>query len=87
MKPNYKNWVPKTMIWGLMAATAIMLLCFFIFGIFGSFTGGGLRIALGIIFGAAFLVCGKSVSYTHLDVYKRQVWLWGLSESGLTETA
>ena len=49
MKPNYKNWVPKTMIWGLMAATAIMLLCFFIFGIFGSFTGGGLRIALGII--------------------------------------
>jgi arsenite methyltransferase len=63
MKPNYKNWVPKTMIWGLMAATAIMLLCFFIFGIFGSFTGGGLRIALGIIFGAAFLVCGKYLEW------------------------
>ena len=47
MKPDYKNWVPRGFV--CLAVCAV-------FGIAGVVTEGGLRIALGILFGAAFLL-------------------------------
>lgn len=63
MKPDYKNWVPKGMIWAMGLATAATLAGFLIFGAFGVWVDGGLRVALGIVFGVAFLVCGKYLEW------------------------
>ena len=40
-----------------------------VFGVFGVCVSGKLRVVLGVVFGIAFV----AVSYTHLDVYKRQL--------------
>lgn len=63
MKPNYKNWVPKGMIWTLAVAAALTLVCFLIFGVFGVLVKGGLRVVLGIVFGIAFLACVKYLEW------------------------
>lgn len=66
MKPDYKNWIPKGMLISLIAGTVLSLALLLVFGVFGVFVRGGLRTALGVIFGVAFLVCAK---YTEWCVY------------------
>ena len=59
VRPNYKNWVPKGMIFGLAAGTAVSLAALLVFGVFGTGVQGVLRAVLSAVFGIAFLVCGK----------------------------
>ena len=66
MKLDYKNWVPKGMLISLIAGTVLSLALLLIFGVFGLGVSGGLRTALGVIFGIAFVVCAK---YTEWCVY------------------
>ena len=35
MKPDYKNWIPKGMIFSLIAGTALSLALLLVFGVFG----------------------------------------------------
>ncbi len=51
MKPDYKNWIPKGMIFSLIAGTALSLALLLVFGVFGIGVSGRLRIALGVVFG------------------------------------
>ena len=63
MKPNYKNWIPKGMLYALIAGTAVSLAGFLLFGVFGMGAKGGLRIALSVVFAIVFFVCGKSTQW------------------------
>ena len=56
MKPDYKNWVPRGLLFLLGGMAIICLAVCAVFGIAGVATEGGLRIALGVLFGAAFLL-------------------------------
>lgn len=56
MKPDYKNWVPRGLLFAFGGMAVICLTVCVVFGIAGVATGGGLRIALGVVFGAAFLL-------------------------------
>lgn len=66
MKPNYKNWIPKGMLYSLIAGTVLSLALLLVFGVFGIGVSGKLRIVLGVVFGVAFVVCAK---YTQWCVY------------------
>ena len=57
MKPDYKNWIPRGMIFSLIAGTALSLALLLVFGVFGIGVSGRLRIALGVVFGIAFVIC------------------------------
>ena len=59
MKPDYKNWIPKGMLYSLIAGTLLSLVLLLILGVFGIGVSGKLRIALGVVFGIAFVVCAK----------------------------
>ena len=59
MKPDYKNWIPKEMLFLLIAETVLSLALLLAFGIFGIGVGGKLRIVLGVVFGIAFVVCAN----------------------------
>jgi arsenite methyltransferase len=59
MKPDYKNWIPKGMIYSLAVGTAISLALLIIFGIAGIGVSGTLRTVLTVVFTIATLVCGK----------------------------
>ena len=61
MKPDYKNWVPRGLLFLLGGMAIICLAVCAVFGIAGVATEGGLRIALGVLFGAAFLLFAKNV--------------------------
>lgn len=63
MKSNYKNWIPKGMLYALIAGTAVSLAGFLLFGAIGVGVKGGLRIALGAVFSIVFLICGKSTQW------------------------
>ena len=39
-RPDYKNWIPKSLLYGLYAGTAAALLCFLLFAL----SGFGLRV-------------------------------------------
>ena len=56
MKPDYKNWAPRGLLFLLGGMAAVCLAVCAVFGIAGVATEGGLRIALGVLFGAAFLL-------------------------------
>ena len=56
MKPDYKNWVPRGLLFLLGGMAIICLAVCAVFGMAGVATEGGLRIALGVLFGAAFLL-------------------------------
>ena len=56
MKANYKNWVPRGLLFLFSSMAIICLAVCAVFGIAGVATDGGLRIALGVLFGAAFLL-------------------------------
>ena len=66
MKPDYKNWIPKGMMFSLIAGTALSLALLLVFGAFGIGVSGKLRVVLGVVFGVAFVVCAK---YTQWCVY------------------
>lgn len=66
MKPDYKNWIPKGLLFSLIAGTALSLALLLIFGVFGLGVSGGLRTGLGVLFAIAFVVCAK---YTEWCVY------------------
>ena len=56
MKPDYKNWIPKGMVCGLLAAMVLTLAACILFALFGP-ARGWLRTVLGAAFGVAFFVC------------------------------
>ena len=62
MKPDYKNWIPKGMLFSLIAGTVLSLALLLVFGVFGIGVSGKLRIALGVVFGIAFVICAKYTS-------------------------
>ena len=66
MKPDYKNWIPKGMLYSLIAGTLLSLVLLLILGVFGIGVSGKLRIALGMVSGIAFVICAK---YTAWCVY------------------
>ena len=66
MKPDYKNWIPKGMLFSLIAGTVLSLVLLLVFGVFGIGVSGKLRVVLGVVFGIAFVVCAK---YTQWCVY------------------
>ena len=51
------------MLYALIAGTAVSLAELLLFGVFGVGVKGGFRIALGVIFAIALLVCGKSTQW------------------------
>lgn len=55
MKPDYKNWVPKSMVIGVAAGAVLAGILFVLFGVFGIGVNGTLRLVLAILFGIAFL--------------------------------
>ena len=60
MKPDYKNWIPKGMLFSLIAGTMLSLALLLVFGVFGIGVSGKLRVVLGVVFGIAFVICAKS---------------------------
>ena len=71
MKPDYKNWSPKGMMFSLIAGTVLSLALLLVFGVFGVCVSGKLRVVLGVVFGIAFVVCAK---YTQWCVYAYRVF-------------
>lgn len=57
MKPDYKNWVPKGMLYAFYAATAVTFLAFLLLGVLGLGVHGWLRGVLAAVFGIGFLAC------------------------------
>ena len=56
MKPDYKNWVPKGMVYGLAGGTAAAFVLFLLLGATGAVLHGIPRLVCGILFGAGTLV-------------------------------
>jgi hypothetical protein len=56
MKPGYKNWVPKGMVYGLAGGTLATFAAFLILGATGIILHGTPRLVCGIIFGIGTLV-------------------------------
>ena len=63
MKPDYKNWIPKGMLVSLIAGTVLSFALLLVFSVFGIGVSGKLRIALGVVFGIAFVVCAKCTQW------------------------
>ena len=56
MKPDYKNWVPKSMVYGLAGGTVIAFLAFMLLGATGAVFHGTPRLVCGIVLGIGTLV-------------------------------
>ena len=56
MKPDYKNWVPKSMVYGLAGGTVIAFASFLLLGATGTILHGRPRLVCGIVFGIGTLV-------------------------------
>ena len=56
MKPDYKNWVPKSMVYGLAGGTLAALVLFLLLGASGAILQGTPRRICGILFGIGTLV-------------------------------
>jgi SAM-dependent methyltransferase len=56
MKPDYKNWVPKSMVYGLALGTVAAFILFLLLGATGTIFHGIPRLICGIIFGIGTLV-------------------------------
>ena len=50
MKTNYKNWMPKGMIWGTAAGSAVCMVLFLVFGMSGLLATGLLKTILETVF-------------------------------------
>ena len=64
MKPNYKNWVPKNLIFGMAAATAVSIAALVVFGICGLWVTKIWRIILAVVFAIATIGCGKTLQWS-----------------------
>ena len=64
MKPNYKNWVPKILIVGMAAATALSMAALIVFGVYGLWVTKTWRIILAIVFAVATIGCGKTLQWS-----------------------
>ena len=56
MKPDYKNWVPSSMVWGFAGATVLTFLLFLLLGAGGWMLRGAGRLVCGIVFGVGTLI-------------------------------
>lgn len=63
MKPDYKNWVPKILIGGMMAATAVLAIALLVFGVFGVGVEGAWRVVLSVVLAVAFIACAKYLEW------------------------
>ena len=82
MKPDYKNWIPKGMLFSLIAGTVLSFALLLFFGIFGIGVGGKLRVVLGVVFGIAFVVCAKSYGGYEIKLVKGEdIRYWYNSEN------
>ena len=68
MKPDYKNWMPKGMVLSGLAATAVFLILFIVFGLSGLISGT-LKIVLFIVFLAGTII-GLGVSVWMILLYR-----------------
>ena len=64
MRPNYKNWVPKTLIVGMGLATALSLAALIVFGFCGLWINENWRIILGVLSAVVTLGCGKTLQWS-----------------------
>ena len=68
MKPDYKNWLPKGMVWSAIALTAVFLVLFIVFGWTG-ITSGRLKTVLFIVF-LIGTIAGLCVSIWMILMYR-----------------
>ncbi len=68
MKPDYKNWMPKGMVLSGLAATAVFLILFIVFGLTGLISGT-LKTVLFIVFLAGTII-GLGVSVWMILMYR-----------------
>ena len=68
MKPDYKNWMPKGMVWSAIALTAVFLVLFIVFGLTGIISGT-LKTVLIIVFLIA-AIAGLCVSIWMILMYR-----------------
>ena len=64
MKADYKNWVPKTLIVGMAAATVLSLTALIVFGFCGLWVNESWRIILAIVFAITTIGCGKTLQWS-----------------------
>lgn len=64
MQTNYKNWVPKMLIVGMAAATALSIAALIVFGFCGLWVNESWRLLLAILFTVAALGCGKALQWS-----------------------
>ena len=55
MKPNYKNWVPRGMVFSVLGATAVLGIAFFVV-LFSPLLSGNAKLATEIILGVLFVI-------------------------------
>ena len=68
MKPDYKNWMPKGMVWSAIALTAVFLVLFIVFGLTGIISGT-LKTVLFIVYLIA-AIAGLCVSIWMILMYR-----------------
>ena len=62
LKPDYKNWMPKGMIYSFIGATVVALTLCLVFGCTGLLAAGALKTVLTIVFAIlAVIFCGLTV--------------------------
>ncbi len=64
MKPNYKNWVPKAMIWELAAGSLLVAVLFVVFGATTIVFTGTLRIIFFVVLLIALLAMLKTTQWS-----------------------
>lgn len=57
VRPNYKNWVPKGMLWGIGVAALASLVLLLVLGVAGIGVSGTPRMILAVVLGLATLGC------------------------------
>lgn len=61
MKPDYKNWMPKGMIYGGAAITLLFLILFIIFGCTGIVSGTLKTVLFIVLLVLTVIACGVTV--------------------------
>ena len=62
MRPDYKNWLPKGMIWSFLGGTVLFLALWLVFGCMSLLAHGALKIVLTIVFAILTVIfCGLTV--------------------------
>ncbi len=64
MKANYKNWVPKSMLWELLAGTVVVAALFVVFGVTTLVFSGTLRIVFFVVLLIALLAMLKVLQWS-----------------------